>query len=259
MLERLGLFGFQHLSGISLVSRVQQGDETSVGLDISGQFARIPTEHDPRIACGEERSELRIRSMMKKALVIGVGLVAAVVIGLVAIVSIQPPNYLVQRSIIIDAPPDVVFAHLNDLQAWDAWSPWKELDPNPQTRISSPSAGKGATFFWSGNDQIGEGTLTIVESKPDQLVDVEQEFVRPFAGKANLTFTITIEEEGTQLVWKLHGENDFAGKVMCLFMDMDAMAGPQFEIGLVRIRDIAEGNGGLPIQTIAETPGDKSA
>src|SRR4249919_2481650 len=98
--------------------------------------------------------------MLKKILLVNALVIVIGVVGICVLISQQPSTFAVERSAVIGAPPAEVFAQVNDLQAWDGWSPWKDLDPNPKTSISSPSAGKGATFTWNGNDEIGEGTLT---------------------------------------------------------------------------------------------------
>ena len=127
--------------------------------------------------------------MVKKVLIALAALCVALTVGLFVVISLQPSDFSVQRSATMAAPPAAVFVHVNDLQAWDGWSPWKKLDPNPKTALSNPSAGKGATFDWDGNDEIGAGRLTILDSKADEQVEIEQEFVRPFAGKARMVFT----------------------------------------------------------------------
>lgn len=169
--------------------------------------------------------------------------VAVLFVGLAIVISLQPSTFSVQRSAVVAAPPATVFALVNDLAAWDAWSPWKKLDPNPTMTISTPSAGKGATFTWSGNDAIGEGRMTIVDSRPDEQVEAEQAFVRPLAGKARHLFTFAPNPGGTMVTWTMDGTNNFIGKAMCLVMDMDAMAGKDFEQGLANIKSVAEKGG----------------
>lgn len=178
--------------------------------------------------------------MAKKIFLVLAVLLVCLIVSFCVAVSLQPGVFSVQRSTTIAAPPAVVFPLVDDLQAWDSWSPWKKLDPNPRTTISTPSSGQGATFSWSGNDQIGEGKLTILASRPDELVEVEQEFVKPFAGTARMIFTFAPQDGGTHVTWKMEGTNNFLGKAMCLFMDMDATLGPSFADGLANIKTVAE-------------------
>ncbi len=82
----------------------------------------------------------------------------------------RPDDFRITRSITITAPADVVFTQINDLHAWQAWSPWAKKDPNAQVSYVGPQAGKGSSFQWAGNSDVGEGAMTIIESRLDQLV-----------------------------------------------------------------------------------------
>ena len=46
------------------------------------------------------------------------------------------------------------------------WSPWAKLDPAAKATFEGPAAGQGAVFNWTGNDKIGEGRMTLTESRP---------------------------------------------------------------------------------------------
>jgi hypothetical protein len=99
--------------------------------------------------------------MPKRILIVLVLLVA----GFVVFVALQPSEFRVERTTTIAAPPPAVFAHVNDLHKWEAWSSWAKLDPNAKVGYEGAPAGKGAAFTWSGKDQVGEGRMMIVESR----------------------------------------------------------------------------------------------
>ena len=185
-----------------------------------------------------------IRKFVTRLAVLVLSMIAAFSL----IISLQPSAYSVERSATMAAAPAEVFAQINDLQAWDAWSPWKKLDPQAKATISNPSAGQGATFSWSGNDEVGEGKLTIVISKPDELVDIEQAFVKPMEGKARMVFTFATEGDGTKLTWKLHGTKDFMSKAICLFADMETFLGGAIEEGLANIKAVVEKKADVPTE-----------
>ena len=65
---------------------------------------------------------------------------------------------------------------VNDLHNWEAWSPWLKPDPAATTAYEGPRAGTGAVFAWSGNRSVGEGRMTITESRPHELVRFELRF-----------------------------------------------------------------------------------
>lgn len=197
-------------------------------------------------SCGVEPQDVGGSSFMAKKILIALGVLCVVLLVAGVVISLRPGTFSVQRSVTVAAPPSKVFSQVDDLQAWDAWSPWKELDPNPKKAMSTPSAGKGATFTWAGNDKIGEGSLTILDSKPYELVDIEQVFIRPFAGKARMTFTFASMGDGTKVTWRMDGANNFIGKAMCMFMDMDAMLGKDFDRGLANMKSVVEKGGAEP-------------
>src|SRR5688500_14562051 len=96
-----------------------------------------------------------------------------ILIGLVAVVAIfsvvaafQSPTFRVSRSATISTPPEVVFAHVNDLHKWEEWSPWAKLDPAMKQVYEGAEAGVGSSYTWSGNNEVGEGRNTITESRP---------------------------------------------------------------------------------------------
>lgn len=190
--------------------------------------------------------------MLKKIAVPAISITTVGLVIFAIVVAMQSGTYLVERSTTIDAPPDRVFAQVNDFQAWDKWTPWKAEDPSPKaTKISDPSFGKGATFYWNGNEKIGEGTIEILESKANEVVELQQSFVRPMVGKCRMSFVLTPDGQQTKLTWKMFGDKSFTEKAVCLFMDMEKMIGPKFEQGLASIKSEAE----APSEPIDDPPG----
>src|SRR5690242_20234947 len=96
-------------------------------------------------------------------------LALVVIVGALAgYVSTKPNEFRVERSATIAASPDAVFEHVNDFRKWEAWSPWAKLDPTAKNSFEGTESGKGAVFKWVGNDKVGEGAMTIVDSQPPE-------------------------------------------------------------------------------------------
>ena len=167
--------------------------------------------------------------------------VLGVLLGILGVVvHRQPDEFTVRRTATVAAPPEKVFALVNDFRAWPTWSSWTDLDPGAKVTVSDPPAGEGASVSWSGNDQVGEGRMTIRQSRPPQLIDLEQTFVRPLPGTARMVFTFAPVDDATRVTWRLDGTNSFIGKALCLFMDLDATVGKSFEKDLTRLKSKAE-------------------
>ena len=161
----------------------------------------------------------------------------------VIIVATRPANFRVTRSTIISAPPAVVFAQVNDFHKWDAWSPWAKLDPAMKQTHEGAPAGVGAIYSWAGNKKVGEGRMTITESRTNELIGIKLEFLKPFAAVNTTEFTFTPVGNQTTVNWSMTGTNNFMAKAFCMFMNMDKMVGGDFEKGLADLKSVAEAPG----------------
>ena len=174
--------------------------------------------------------------MLKKILIA----LAVIVVVFLIVVAMQPSEYRVTRSITIAAEPAVVFAQVDELKKWEAWSPWLKMDPAMKLTYSGPAAGVGAVSGWAGNSEVGEGRMTITESRPRELIRFHLEFFKPMAGISASEFSFKPEGNQTVVTWSMTGKNNFIGKGLCLFMNMDKMVGGQFEQGLASMKTVAE-------------------
>jgi hypothetical protein len=165
--------------------------------------------------------------------------IAAVLVGLAALVAVQPASFVVQRSTVVEAPAEVVYAHIENLRAMDAWSPWARMDPQMKIRYEGPAAGVGARSSWEG-PQMGKGRLTITAAKPNQEVEMRLEMLAPMEATNRVLFTLAPAGRGTGVTWRMEGSNGFVGKALALFMGMDGMVGGPFEQGLAALKAAAE-------------------
>jgi hypothetical protein len=165
---------------------------------------------------------------------------AGIAIAAVVVVLLQPTEFRIDRSASIAAEPSEVFAQVNDFHNWDAWSPWKKLDPAATATFEGPPEGEGAIFKWSGNDEIGAGMMTLTESKPSERIKIKLDFFKPFKATNNTEFTFHAERDDTLVTWTMTGERDFMQKAVCLFMDIDKMVGGQFDEGLSNLRSAVQ-------------------
>lgn len=179
--------------------------------------------------------------MVRKILIWTAAIIAILVIGFVVVVVMRPDDFRVQRSETMAATADEVFAQVNDFHNWEAWSPWLELDPNAKTTFEGPTAGEAAVFRWSGNDQVGEGSMTIVESRQSERIRIKLEFAKPMQDASDVEFTFQPEGGQTKVSWIMSGKNeDFMSKAICLVMNMEDYIGTKYEEGLANMKRIVE-------------------
>jgi len=169
--------------------------------------------------------------------------IAVIVAVLVAVIATRPSEFRIARSSNLSAPPAAVFPHVNDFHKWEAWSPWAKLDPHAKSTFEGPAAGTGSVFSWAGNKEVGEGRMTIIESRPDELIRIKLEFFKPFHATNTAEFTFKLEDGRTAVTWSMFGTNNFMAKAMNLVINCDRMVGGQFEQGLANLRAVVEAAG----------------
>lgn len=174
--------------------------------------------------------------MLKKILIA----LAVIVVALLGFATTKPDTFRVERAASIKATPETIFAHINDFRSWDDWSPWEKLDPALQRTYSGAAIGLGAVYEWKGNSDVGSGRMEIMESSPASKISIKLDFIEPFETQSTSEFTLTPEGDATKITWAMHGPNQFLGKVMSIFVDMDNHIGKDFETGLANLKTIAE-------------------
>ena len=177
--------------------------------------------------------------MMKKVLLA----VLLIVVVFVIVVATRRADFQITRTATIAAPAAVVFAQVNDFHLWDAWSPWAKLDPAMKQTHAGASAGPGAIYTWSGNKDVGEGRMTLTESRSNELIRIKLEFLKPFPAVNTTEFSFKPEGTQTAVTWSMSGTNGFMAKAFCMFMNMDKMVGGDFEKGLAQLKTVAEAAG----------------
>jgi hypothetical protein len=178
---------------------------------------------------------------------VALGVLGAFVLAIVIVLALaagKPDKIHVERSVVMKGTPAQVFPYANDFTKFTTWIPWTALDPNQTTEFSDPPTGIGAWYTWSGNDDVGSGRMELLLAEPDKVIH-QLEFIEPFASRAQATLSMKAVDEGkVEVTWAFDQDADFGTKVMCVFMDMDKMLGPDFEKGLGNLQKLVEADVG---------------
>jgi uncharacterized protein YndB with AHSA1/START domain len=176
---------------------------------------------------------------MLTALTIIAVIIAIAIAAILVLAATKPDILSVQRSISIKAPPERIFAAINDFHRWRSWSPFEERDPGMKRSYSGAGSGKGAIYEWKGARNVGSGRMEILETAPNKTT-IKLDFFTPFEGHNTAEFTVLPRGDATTLTWAMNGASPFMSKVMQVFMNMDTMIGKDFETGLANLKDVAE-------------------
>jgi hypothetical protein len=170
-----------------------------------------------------------------------IGIIVVVLLaGVLIFAATKPDTFRVERAASIKAPPEKIFAILNDFQKWGSWSPWEKKDPAMKRTLGAATSGKGAQYAWEGNKDVGKGSMEIAESLPSSKLTIKLDFIEPFEGHNTVDFTLEPKGDSTNVTWTLHGPMPFISKVISVFCSMDSMIGKDFEAGLASLKAIAE-------------------
>lgn len=177
--------------------------------------------------------------MLKKILLAVVTIVVVAAVAVLILASRQPNEFRVERTVSINAPAEKIVAHIEDFHQWGAWSPYEHLDPAMQRTFSGPPTGKGAIYEWSGNSDVGQGRMEILDSSTAK-VTIKLDFYKPMEANNVAEFALQPKGDATDVTWAIYGPMPFISKVMCLFVDMDKMVGSDFEKGLADLKKVSE-------------------
>ncbi|MDI1287094.1 MAG: SRPBCC family protein [Reyranella sp.] len=170
--------------------------------------------------------------------------VAIVVVGILIYAATRPDTFRVQRSTTIKAAPEKIFALINDLHAWAAWSPYEKKDPGMKRTFGGAPSGKDAVYEWDGDKNVGKGRMEITDTTSPSKIVIKLDFFKPFEGHNTAEFTMEPAKgpggDSTVVTWAMYGPAAFMMKVMGIFMNMDNMIGNDFAAGLANLKAVAE-------------------
>jgi uncharacterized protein YndB with AHSA1/START domain len=166
--------------------------------------------------------------------------VAVLLASLLIFAATRPDTFRVERSAIINAAPEKIFPLINDFREWEPWSPWEKVDPAVKRTYSGAASGEGAVYEWSGNKNIGQGRMEIVESSPPSKIKLRIDFIKPFEAHNTIEFTLIPQGGSTLVTQAMYGPSPFISKVMGIFCSMDKMVGKKYEEGLANLKAISE-------------------
>jgi uncharacterized protein YndB with AHSA1/START domain len=173
-----------------------------------------------------------------------INIIVIVVIVFIAAVLIlaatKPDTFRVQRAASIKAPPEKIFALINDFNRWGTWSPWEKKDPEMKRTFGATTSGKGAVYAWEGNKNVGQGRMEIAESVPPSRITIKLDFVKPFEAHNIVEFTLEPQGDATNVTWAMQGDAPYFAKIIHVFFNMDRMVGKDFETGLANLKAAAE-------------------
>ena len=172
---------------------------------------------------------------------IGLFLVAFVALALIVALFVNG-EYAVERQVTINKPKQDVFAYVKLLKNQNNYSKWASMDPQMKTSFRGTDGTVGFVSAWeSQKDDVGKGEQEIKKITEGERIDYELRFMEPIASTEQAyMITEAVGANQTKVRWGFAGRMKYPMNLMCLFMDMDEMVGPDFEQGLTNLKGIME-------------------
>jgi len=165
--------------------------------------------------------------------------IAALILIFLGLVLMQPARYHVERSQVIEAPAELVWAEISDFSSWKGWSHWEKSDPSQKTIITGAPGQVGHKTVWEG-EKTGQGSMSVTQAAAPKQLGIALRFKEPMSSEAVTEFNLVSVEEGTKITWSMDGENGFMGKLFGLLMSMDQMIGLAYENSLRDLKVLVE-------------------
>jgi hypothetical protein len=165
--------------------------------------------------------------------------IIGILVGLIFVAFAVTPMFLedeysTQRSTLIKAPVDVVFAQVNEVKNWTKWGPWMK-DETMKVQYGEITEGLNASYSWTSKES-GNGILTIASLEQNRSLNTNLNFD---GSQANGFWTFEEQNDGVKVTWGFTGvANNYFERYLSLLID--TMAGGMFEEGLANLKEVAE-------------------
>ncbi len=149
-----------------------------------------------------------------------------------------PSAYRVERTVVIGAAPEKVFAFVEDPKQWARWTVWNKRDPAMKMAYSGAPTGQGAKWSWDSKTE-GKGDMTFTRSDPPRRIEYSLAFP-DFGTTSSGALVLAAEGAGTRVTWSNQGDMGSNPLMHWMAAAMDRLVGPDFEAGLAGLKALAE-------------------
>lgn len=167
---------------------------------------------------------------------------AVVILALAALLGggglLLSPRYHVERSLIIQASADKVYALVADPHHWPQWTVWNRRDPAMTISYFGAPSGEGSGWSWKSKSE-GDGKMTLTAVTPDERVAYEL-YLPDMGSTSTGELRLELDGRGTRVTWAMDGDMGANPLYHWLGLVMDRLVGPDFESGLANLKTLAE-------------------
>jgi effector-binding domain-containing protein len=142
------------------------------------------------------------------------------------------PKMNISRKININAPVDKVYNVVSNFHEWQPWSPWLMAEPEAKVTINE----NGKSYSWNGS-RVGSGEMEVT-NETDTHVDYNLIFLKPWKGKAKVTFDLKPKADTTEVKWTMDSNLPFF--LFFIKKQTEAFIGMDYDRGLGMLKEYVE-------------------
>ncbi|APG59703.1 SRPBCC family protein [Christiangramia salexigens] len=150
-------------------------------------------------------------------------------------------EYDISRTVVINKSREEVYNFVRQLKNQPIWNPWFDRDPDALKKYKGEDGKVDSSFYWKGNNRVGEGIQRVVKAKQGRVFETKLLFIKPV--KLNALTYIGVKEmdsEKTKMVWGVKGYLAFPLTIISLFYSPEKLLGEKLDVGLKNLKQHLE-------------------
>jgi hypothetical protein len=177
-----------------------------------------------------------MKALQSKLVQAGLGLGVLLVI-MIAIAFFLPSYYLVEKTTVIKASPEIVFSEVRNIKKWGDWDPWSERDPTMKYHPREDEKNR-ESYYWVGMD-TDYGEIVLLDTQPGRRLWYTINFPNYHLSSAG-GFELKAVPGGTEVKWSDKGYFSWNPAKRFIGLFLGKMVAKDFDRGLQNLKQVCE-------------------
>ncbi len=157
----------------------------------------------------------------------------------ITIIIVLPSSAYMERSIHVNASPEIVYRELISFRNFTKISPWAVNNPDAKYVVFGPESGIGAGISWEGgSEDFQSGSIEIVDVLENQYVISKMGF-EGYESNPQSKWLINRTDSGAWVTWAFE-EKEIRGFNKVFMLGIDGFLGDVYEQGLSLLKERSE-------------------
>lgn len=174
-----------------------------------------------------------------KALKIIAGVIAVLIVLVLALTYTASTKMHVEREIDINAPKALIKDQIIYFDKMYDWSPWSKIDPDSDVEFEGEHGKVGSKFSWAGNEEVGKGNMEITSIEENE-INVLLTFIEPWEGTAETYYLFEEKDDVVTVKWGFDSEMGRPENIITLFRDDEVKLERDYDKGLQNLKEVCE-------------------